>query len=249
MRTCVAAKPGARASASSVRRTGNQGASEALSSQPSRCGALDARLGRHVQVLHRGQDVRPERRAVAERVWFGGSGTAACLPACLATPPNSFVPYARIELVSFANRGMVWSSDVRFFPAPMDARALIAAYEPISHGHERHEEEREESIVNKPRETLPPTASGVAEAPASPQVSVVIPALNEACNLPFVLAHLPIDLFELILVDGHSNDNTVGVGRRFRPDIRLVYQVGHGKANALQCASAAARADAIVSLD
>jgi glycosyltransferase involved in cell wall biosynthesis len=82
-----------------------------------------------------------------------------------------------------------------------------------------------------------------------PRVSVVIPARNEAPNLPFVLERLPTDLFEVILVDGHSNDNTVAVARNCRPDIRVVHQGGIGKGNALACGFAAARGDVIVTLD
>jgi glycosyltransferase involved in cell wall biosynthesis len=76
-----------------------------------------------------------------------------------------------------------------------------------------------------------------------------MPARNEAPNLPIVLARLPTDLFEVILVDGHSNDNTVAVARRCRPDIRVVHQGGIGKGNALACGFAAARGDVIVTLD
>lgn len=101
--------------------------------------------------------------------------------------------------------------------------------------------------MNEPSETL--RADGAATASASPRVSVVIPARNEATNLPSVLARLPRELFEVILVDGHSDDNTVGVARRCRPDIRVVRQGGHGKGNALACGFAAARGDVIVTLD
>jgi glycosyltransferase involved in cell wall biosynthesis len=86
-------------------------------------------------------------------------------------------------------------------------------------------------------------------ASASLRISVVIPARNEARNLPFVLAHLPADLFEVILVDGHSDDDTVGVATRCRSDIRVVCQGGHGKGNALACGFAAAKGDVIVTLD
>jgi len=82
------------------------------------------------------------------------------------------------------------------------------------------------------------------------RVSVVIPARNEARNLPFVLARLPSDrLFEVILVDGHSSDDTVSVARSRLPAIRVVQQGGEGKGNALACGFAAARGDVIVMLD
>ncbi len=44
-----------------------------------------------------------------------------------------------------------------------------------------------------------------------PRVSVVIPAKNEARNLPLVFGGLPEDLYEVILVDGYSTDDTVEV--------------------------------------
>jgi hypothetical protein len=43
----------------------------------------------------------------------------------------------------------------------------------------------------------------------SPRVSAVGPAFNEARNLPYVLARVPADIHELILLDGHSVDDTV----------------------------------------
>ncbi len=104
-------------------------------------------------------------------------------------------------------------------------------------------------MVNNPRERLLSTAGRVPKVPVSPRVSVVMPARNEARNLPFVLERLPADLFEVILVDGHSSDNTVGVARRCRPDIRVIRQGGHGKGNALACGFAAVRGDVIVTLD
>lgn len=103
--------------------------------------------------------------------------------------------------------------------------------------------------MDKPPISAPSAAGKAGTGPASPRVSVIIPALNEAANLPSVLAQLPRDLFEVILVDGHSNDNTVEVARQCRPDIRVVWQGGHGKGNALACGFAAARGDVIVTLD
>lgn len=84
---------------------------------------------------------------------------------------------------------------------------------------------------------------------ATPRVSVVIPALNEARNIPHVFAALPHDLHEVILVDGHSTDGTAAVARRLRPDVRIVLQTRRGKGNALACGFAAATGDIIVMLD
>jgi glycosyltransferase involved in cell wall biosynthesis len=82
-----------------------------------------------------------------------------------------------------------------------------------------------------------------------PKVSVVMPALNEAANLPHVFARLPADLFEVILVDGGSTDDTVAVARRLRPGLRVVAQNRRGKGNALLCGFQAARGEVIVMLD
>jgi glycosyltransferase involved in cell wall biosynthesis len=81
------------------------------------------------------------------------------------------------------------------------------------------------------------------------RVSVVIAAMNEAENLPYVLGRLPEGLHELILVDGHSVDDTVAVARRLRPDVRIVAQTGRGKGKALADGFAICTGDIIVALD
>src|ERR1700728_2041416 len=55
-----------------------------------------------------------------------------------------------------------------------------------------------------------------------PTVSVVIPVKNEARNLPMVLGSLPEWVDEVVLVDGHSVDETIAVARQCRPDIKVV---------------------------
>ena len=50
----------------------------------------------------------------------------------------------------------------------------------------------------------------------APPVSVVIPAMNEAENLPYVFKTLPDWIHEVVLVDGNSTDNTVEVARSAR---------------------------------
>ena len=85
--------------------------------------------------------------------------------------------------------------------------------------------------------------------PIAPRVSVVVPALNEARNLPHVLAGLPPDVFEVLVVDGESVDDTIEVARRLRPDVRIVRQSRRGKGNALACGLALARGDIVVTMD
>jgi glycosyltransferase involved in cell wall biosynthesis len=83
----------------------------------------------------------------------------------------------------------------------------------------------------------------------SPRVSVVIPALNEAENLPHVLGDLPETIDELLLVDGHSVDGTAEIARTLFPTVRIISQTGRGKGNALVCGFRAAHGDVIVALD
>jgi glycosyltransferase involved in cell wall biosynthesis len=82
-----------------------------------------------------------------------------------------------------------------------------------------------------------------------PRVSVVVPTLNEARNLPHVFSRLPADIYEVIVVDGHSVDDTVAVARQLRPDVRVVQQTRRGKGNALACGFEAATGDVIAMVD
>ena len=99
------------------------------------------------------------------------------------------------------------------------------------------------TLAGRRRAAVPPLAQlGV-------QVSVVIPTLNEADNLPYVLARLPEGLHEVIIVDGRSTDGTVDIAQRLRPDIRALIQTGRGKGNALATAFRACTGDIVVTLD
>jgi glycosyltransferase involved in cell wall biosynthesis len=80
-------------------------------------------------------------------------------------------------------------------------------------------------------------------------VSVVIPTLNEAENLPHVFAAVPSWVTEVVLVDGRSTDDTIAVARRLRPDVKVVLQAGRGKGDALLAGFAASTGDIIVAMD
>ncbi len=82
-----------------------------------------------------------------------------------------------------------------------------------------------------------------------PRVSIVIPARNEEKNLYYLLPNIPASIDEIILVDGHSTDDTIAVAQRLRPDIRVIEQVGTGKGDAMRLGFAACTQDIIVMLD
>lgn len=94
----------------------------------------------------------------------------------------------------------------------------------------------------------PDDAEPPAEGPAL-RVSVVVPALNEERNLPYVLGRIPADIDEVILVDGGSKDRTVEVARQLLPSVQVIDQTRPGKGNALACGFAACTGDIIVMLD
>ena len=98
-------------------------------------------------------------------------------------------------------------------------------------------------------EGFDPRTTAIQVATRAPRISVIIPAHNEARNLPHVLPYLPQDVWEVILVDGHSTDGTIEVARRLRPDIRILRQGARGKGDALRCGLAACRGEIVVLMD
>jgi glycosyltransferase involved in cell wall biosynthesis len=84
---------------------------------------------------------------------------------------------------------------------------------------------------------------------ARPRVSVIICTRNEAENLPLVLPGVQNGVDEVLLVDAHSQDGTEEAARKLCPDIRIVYQPGKGKGDALRYGFEQATGDIIVTLD
>ncbi|WP_326621831.1 glycosyltransferase family 2 protein [Streptomyces decoyicus] len=107
--------------------------------------------------------------------------------------------------------------------------------------------------AEEPPLTLPPDHSVYRPVSShlaiAPPVSVVIPAMNEAENLPYVFKTLPDWIHEVILVDGNSTDDTVQVARDLWPGVTVVPQRGKGKGDALISGFAACTGEIIVMVD
>ncbi|HEV7435404.1 MAG TPA: glycosyltransferase family 2 protein [Pseudorhizobium sp.] len=83
----------------------------------------------------------------------------------------------------------------------------------------------------------------------APSISVVIPTLNEAMNLPHVLPRIPSWISEVILVDGNSKDGTVDVARKLIPSIRVINEARKGKGRALRTGVESSSGSIVITLD
>src|SRR5579859_404287 len=102
----------------------------------------------------------------------------------------------------------------------------------------------------RPGQGGPPCPGELRQLPRSaPSVSVVIPALNEAGAIGWVLERMPDWVSEVILVDGRSADATEIVARDLVPDLVVVHQPELGKGAALRAGFAAAKGEIIAMLD
>jgi len=91
--------------------------------------------------------------------------------------------------------------------------------------------------------------TGAAGDGEYPLVSVIVPTINEARNLPLVLAEIPDAVHEVLIVDGRSTDGTPEAARSAYPSARIMTQEGRGKGDALRCGFEAATGDILVMMD
>jgi glycosyltransferase involved in cell wall biosynthesis len=77
----------------------------------------------------------------------------------------------------------------------------------------------------------------------------VIPTLNEAPNIGWVLERIPGDVGEVILVDGRSSDGTIEAALAVRSDARVMREPHPGKGAALRLGFSVATGDVVVMLD
>ena len=106
-----------------------------------------------------------------------------------------------------------------------------------------------ESSTLHPTVALTAALRGARRRTAGPRVTAVIPAWNEAENLPRVLDRLPAGVHEVIIVDGCSEDGTADAARNHRCAPRVISRPPRGKGDALRAGFEAATGDIIVMLD
>jgi glycosyltransferase involved in cell wall biosynthesis len=110
-------------------------------------------------------------------------------------------------------------------------------------GRGRFASPAQSALLERPRDAIAWDREIVSEL-----VSVIIPTLNEAENLRYVIPQIS-RRYELIVVDGGSTDGTVEVARALRHDTIVVHQTGRGKGDALLCGFREASGEIIVTFD
>jgi hypothetical protein len=108
---------------------------------------------------------------------------------------------------------------------------------------------QDRTLPQRPMASFNGAARDVSMRVREPQVSVIIPALNEADNIGWVMSRIPAWVGEVVLVDGLSVDQTELIARQLRPDLVVVHQRRPGKGSALRAGFAAARGKYVVMLD
>jgi len=78
------------------------------------------------------------------------------------------------------------------------------------------------------------------------KISIVIPTLNEGKNLAKVLKDIPKSVDEIIVVDGHSTDNTVEIAKMF--GAKVIFD-DVGKGSALRKGMKVAKGGIIITMD
>jgi len=99
-------------------------------------------------------------------------------------------------------------------------------------------------------------AQGEGAVESVPSVSVIVPARNEAGNIPAIFARTPVmgSATEIVFVEGHSRDDTLATIEReitSHPErtARLLRQTGAGKGDAVRLGFAEARGEVLMILD
>lgn len=105
------------------------------------------------------------------------------------------------------------------------------------------------SRITKIKKFIPPAEKDLF-------VSIVIACRNEEKNIPALLGSLsaqnyPVHLFEIIIIDDHSTDNTREIAERYpgNMNLRLIANSGNGKKEAIRTGVMNSKAELIITTD
>lgn len=142
--------------------------------------------------------------------------------------------FQRMDLSNWASNNInsLLHNPYTFVPEILGLAILVVAVTKLSVNHSSASD-----LVNT-------TASNKA----SPKVSLVVPTMNEAKNIPHVFSQIPDLVDEIVVVDS-STDNTVDMIRKMRPDARIFSEKPNGKGNALKKGFEYATGDIVVMID
>jgi SAM-dependent methyltransferase len=177
--------------------------------------------------------------------WAGAPGLSSCLP-----DPNWLTPHDLHNLLHLAGAEPVRESVEFLFPFDIPLittlfNRFLARLWPFRCFCLTH------FVSARPIPNPRPT-----EGPDSPSVTVVIPARNEAGNVPQYFQRVPRmgSHTEIVIVEGNSTDDTYAVAEKeiaAHPewDARLLKQPGKGKADAVRVGFQHAKNDVLIILD
>src|SRR4051794_8339363 len=114
---------------------------------------------------------------------------------------------------------------------------------------DRRDEESDGAVTWGVERPIDPAPRGAGARHVAYRVSVVIPTKNEAQNIGWVLRRMAPIVDEVVIVDGLSDDGTIEVAQRVRPDLVVIRHEVAGKGEAVRAGFAAATGDFVVLMD
>jgi glycosyltransferase involved in cell wall biosynthesis len=81
------------------------------------------------------------------------------------------------------------------------------------------------------------------------KISIVIPAKNEEANIYRLISEIPLQVHEIIVIDGNSLDETYNVAKSHPNCTKVIRQTAKGKGAALSRGFAESSGDIVITLD
>jgi len=80
-------------------------------------------------------------------------------------------------------------------------------------------------------------------------ISIIIPAKNEESNIYRLISEIPLEVFEIIVIDGNSIDDTYNVAKSHPKCTKIIKQSTMGKGAALSRGFLESKGDLVITLD